>query len=215
MRRIAICVDVKAHVHGSVRFATNHLGRAPSALRLEELDAEFLEMFLEHLEHERGNRPRTRNHHLSVLHAFFRYVSLAEPAFSMQCRPILAIPAKRFEGGRVEFLTEEEATALVSAPNAQAWIGRQDRALLLVAVQTGMRNNELTSLRCQDVELRVGARIRYFGKGRKTRRTPLRPDVVSVLRAWLSERGRRPADPVFPGSRGGQLSADAFQRLVT
>jgi site-specific recombinase XerD len=84
-----------------------------------------------------------------------------------------------------------------------------------VVVQTGMRNSELTSLRCQDVELRVGAHIRCFGKGRKMRCTPLRPDVVSVLRTWLSERGGEPADPVFPSSRGGQLSADAFQRLVT
>ena len=51
------------------------------------------------------------------------------------------------------------------------------------AVQTGMRNSELTSLRCQDVELRVGAHIRCFGKGRKMRCTPLKPEVVSVLRA--------------------------------
>jgi len=198
-----------------LQFAKNRLGRVPSSLRLEELDAEFLETFLEHLEHERGNTPRTRNHRLSALHAFFRYVSLAEPAISMQCQRILAIPAKRFATGPVEFLTEEEATALVSAPNAQTWIGRRDRALLLVAVQTGLRNSELTSLHCQDVELGVGAHIRCLGKGRKMRCTPLKPDVVSVLRAWLSERGGGPADPVFPSARGGQLSADAFQRLVT
>ena len=198
-----------------LQFAKDRLGRVPSALRLEELNAEFLEKFLEHLEHERGNRPRTRNHRLSALHAFFRYVSLAEPAYSMQCQRILAIPAKRFERGPVEFLNEEEATALASAPDAQTWIGRRDRALLLVAVQTGMRNSELTSLRRQDVDLRAGAHIRCFGKGRKMRCTPLRPDVVSVLKAWLSERGGEPADPVFPSSRGGHLSADAFQRLVT
>jgi site-specific recombinase XerD len=196
-------------------FAKDRLGRIPSALRLEELAPEFLETFLEHLEHERGNGPRTRNHRLSALHAFFRYVSLAEPAFSLQCQRILAIPAKRFERGPVEFLTEEEATALVAAPNAQTWMGRRDRALLRVTVQTGLRNSELTSLRCQDVELGVGAHIRCFGKGRKMRCTPLKPEVVSVRRAWLSERGGGPADPVFPSSRGGHLSADAFQRLVT
>jgi integrase/recombinase XerD len=197
------------------QFATKRLGRAPSALRLDELDAEFLETFLEHLERDRGNRPRTRNHRLSALHAFFRYIALAEPAFSFQCQRILAIPAKRFEKGPVEFLSEEETTALVFAPNAQTWIGRRDRALLLVAVQTGMRNSEITSLHCQDLDLGIGAHARCFGKGRKMRCTPLRPDVVSVLRAWLLERGGAPADPVFPSSRGGQLSADAFQRLVT
>ena len=170
---------------------------------------------LEHLERDRGNQARTRNQRLSALHAFFRYVALAEPAFGLQCQRVLAIPWKRFERGPVEFLSEEEATALASAPNVQTWIGRRDRALLLLAVQTGLRNSEITSLRCQDVELGVGAHVRCFGKGRKMRCTPLRPDVVAVLRTWLSERRGEPADPAFPSSRGGRLSADALQRLVT
>ena len=198
-----------------LQFAIKRLGREPSALGLEELDAEFLEAFLEHLEHDRGNGARTRNHRLSALHGFFRYVALAEPALSMQCQRILAIPAKRFARGPVEFLTDEEADALVCAPNSRTWIGRRDRALLLTAVQTGMRNSELTSLCCQDVELGVGAHVRCVGKGRKMRCTPLRPDVVTVLKVWISERRGGPADPVFPSSRGGRLSADAFQRLVT
>jgi hypothetical protein len=129
------------------RFAKARLGREPSALRLEELDPAFLEAFLGHLERDRGNRPRTRNHRLSALHAFFRYVALAEPAVRLQCQRTLAIPMKRFERGPVEFLTEDEATALVSAPTAATWIGRRDRALLLLAVQTGLRNSEITSLR--------------------------------------------------------------------
>lgn len=196
------------------RFATERLGRAPSALRVEELDAPFLEAFLEHLERDRANRPRTRNHRLSALHAFFRYVALAEPALSLHCQRILAIPPKRFERGPVEFLTEDETTALVSAPNAKTWIGQRDRTLLLIAVQTGLRNSELTSLRRQDVELGVGAHVRCVGKGRKMRCTPLRPDVVAVLKAWLARQPGGPADPVFPNARGGRLSADAVQRLV-
>jgi integrase/recombinase XerD len=198
-----------------LQFATKCLGRAPSALRLDELDAAFLEKFLVHLEHDRRNRPRTRNHRLSALHTFFRYVALAEPTLSLQCQRILAIPAKRYERKPVEFLTEEEATALVSAPNARTWIGRRDRVLLLLAVQTGLRNSEVTSLQCQDVELGVGAHVRCVGKGRKMRCTPLRPDVSAVLRSWLSEQHSQPAAPLFPSPRGRRLSADAFQRLVT
>ncbi len=196
------------------RFATERLGRAPSALRLEDLDAAFLEAFLVHLERDRGNHPRTRNQRLAALHGFFRYVALSEPAFSLHCQRILAIPPKRFERGPVEFLTEEETTALVSAPNADTWIGQRDRTLLLVAAQTGLRNSEITSLRRQDVDLGIGAHVRCVGKGRKSRCTPLRPDVVAILEAWLSRQPGAPADPVFPSARGGRLSADAVQRLV-
>ena len=197
-----------------LRFASDRLGRAPSDLRLEELDAPFVGQFLDYLENGRGNSTRTRNTRLAAVGAFFRYVSFTEPAYALQCARILAMPAKRFERKPVEFLTEVEATALVDAPAVTTWIGRRDRNLLLVALQTGLRNSELTSLRSRDVELGAGAHVRCLGKGRKTRCTPLRPDVRDALTTWLSERRGTPEAHVFPSSRRGRLSADALQRLV-
>ena len=175
----------------------------------------FLGQFLEHLELKRGNCTRTRNNRLAALHAFFQYVAISEPALALHCQRVLAIPSKRYERGPVEFLTEEETAALVAAPNPGTWIGRRDKALLLVAVQTGLRNSEITSLRRQDVEFGTGAHVRCLGKGRKMRCTPLRPDVAAVLKEWLSQQSGKPDDPVFPSSNGGRLSADALQRLVS
>jgi len=195
-------------------FAAQHLGREPSDLRLEELDATFLGEFLEHLERDRRNAVPTRNNRLCALHAFFRYVALNEPALALHCQRILAIPTKRYDRAPVEYLTEDESAALIAAPDVGTWIGRRDRALLLLAIQTGLRNSEITSLRCQDVDIGTGAHVRCLGKGRKTRCTPLRPEVIAVLKTWLSEQGGDPVDPVFPSSRGGHLSADALQRLV-
>lgn len=198
-----------------LRFAAARLRCAPSALRLEQLDAPFLEKFLDHLERDRGNRPRTRNQRLAALHGFFRYVALAEPARSLQCQRILAIPPKRFDRGPVAFLTQDEAKALIAAPDVQTWIGRRDRALLALALQTGLRNSEIRRLRRQDVEVGLGPHVRCLGKGRKTRCTPLRPDVAAILKSWLQERKGGSEDPVFPSSRGGApLSADAFQGIV-
>jgi integrase len=57
--------------------------------------------------------------------------------------------------------------------------------------------------------------VRCTGKGRKTRATPLRPDVATVLADWLAHQPGAPPDPVFPSARGSRLSADALQRLVT
>src|SRR6516225_3511079 len=169
-----------------LRFASERLGRAPSELRVEDLDAAFLGKFLEDLELTRGNGARTRNNRLAAVHAFFRYVAVSEPGLALHCQRILAIPSKRYDRGPVAFLTEQEATALVAAPNPKTWIGKRDRALLLVAVQTGLRNSEITSLRCQDLELGTGAHVRCFGKGRKMRCTPLRPDVAKILKDWMS-----------------------------
>ena len=221
--RLMMHQDASAHTVAAYRdtfrlllpFVQTRLGRAPSALRMEDLDATCLEAFLVHLERDRGNHPRTRNQRLSALHGFFRFVALSEPALSLHCQRILAIPAKRCERGPVAFLTDEEAKALSAAPDTTTWIGRRDRALLLVAVQTGLRNTEIRALRRQDVELNTGAHVRCVGKGRKTRATPLRPDVTAVLKEWLAHQPGVAAYPVFPSTRGGALSADALQRLVT
>lgn len=197
-----------------LRFAAARLGRAPSHIALADLDAAFLGEFLDHLERERGNSARSRNVRLAALHAFFRYVALTDPAHALLCQRVLAIPSKRFERGIVEFLGEKEVEALLDAPDTATWIGRRDRALLLVGIQTGLRVSELTALCRQDVTLGTGAHVRCHGKGRKLRCTPLRRDVIGILAAWLRELPPTPDTPVFPSSRGGRLSEDAVERLV-
>jgi len=198
-----------------LRFAEVRLRRNPCRLLLSDVDAAFVSEFLDHVERERGNCARSRNARLAAIHAFFRFVALAEPSRALHCQQVLAIPSKRFERGVVEFLDEDEVQALLAAPDSSTWIGRRDRALLLVAVQTGLRVSELIALRRQDVALGVGAHVRCLGKGRKLRCTPLRrDDAIPVLETWLRERPLDGDAPVFPSSRGGRLSDDAVERLV-
>lgn len=198
-----------------LRFAALRLHKPPSRLALEDVDAAFVTQFLEHLEQERGNGARTRNARLAAIHSFFQYVALAEPAHALLCQRVLAIPSKRFERGPVEFLARDEAQALLAAPHTGSWLGRRDRTLLLVAIQTGLRVSELIALRREDVVMGATAYVRCRGKGRKTRCTPLRRDAARVLDAWLREQpGVDPKQPVFPSTRGGPLSRDAVERLV-
>src|SRR5437870_8402888 len=78
-----------------LRFCRDVQGIAPEKLRLEQVDVSLVEAFLDHLEKERKSSPRTRNHRLATLHAFFRYVQAEEPAHMLQCQKILAIPLRR------------------------------------------------------------------------------------------------------------------------
>ncbi len=197
-----------------LRFAKQRLGKAPSKLSLTDLDAPFISAFLDHLENERGNGARSRNTRLAAIHSFFQYLSFQEPAYADQCRRILAIPSKRYERRLIEYLTPEEIDALLAAPDRTTWIGRRDRALLLVGVQTGLRVSELIGLRRSDIILGAGAHVRCEGKGRKQRFTPLRQEAVEVLAQWLRECPAEPTTPAFPSSRGGPLSRDAVERLV-
>ncbi|MBI2150947.1 MAG: site-specific integrase [Acidobacteria bacterium] len=198
-----------------LQFAKERLGKKPSKLMIEDLDAPFLGAFLEHLENVRKNSARTRNARLAALHSFFQYVALEEPAHALHCQRILAMPNKRHERRPIEFLNREEIDALLAAVDLSRWIGRRDRTLLLVAVQTGLRVSELIGLNCQDVVLGTGAHVRCLGKGRKQRCTPLRPETATMLNAWLRERHGLPENPAFPSIRGGKLSRDAIERLIT
>ena len=196
------------------RFAADRLRKAPSALRIEDLDAPFVGAFLEHLEQARGNRARTRNARLAAIHSFFRYVALSEPAHALHCQRILAMPNKRYERRPIEFLERAEIDALLAAPDAATWSGRRDRTLLTVAIQTGLRVSELIGLCWQQVNVRTGAHLRCEGKGRKQRCTPLRRDATAVLAAWLREQRGQAQEPVFPSTRGTPLSRDAVEQLL-
>ena len=139
-------------------YAQRQLGKAPSALRLPDLDTPFLGAFLDHLEQERDNSARSRNVRLAAIHSFFRYVALHAPEHSALAQRVLAMPSKRYLRRPIDFLTPVEVAALLAAPNLDTWGGRRDRALLLLAVQTGLRASELLGLRCQDIVLGPGAR---------------------------------------------------------
>ncbi len=197
-----------------LEFVQLRLKKAPSSLALDDLDAPLLGEFLDDLESRRGISARTRNVRLAAIHSFFKYAAFYQPAHSLLIQRVLAIPSKRSDRAPIEFLTQSEIAALVIAPDTRTWIGHRDRALLLLAVQSGLRVSELVGLRCQDIVLGSGAHVRCQGKGRKERCTPLRKDAVTVLRAWLRERNGRPADPLFPTVRSGQLSRDAVEDLL-
>ena len=127
---------------------------------------------------------------------------------------MLDIPAKRCQRTEVRHLDQPEIDALLAAPDPGTWTGRRDHALIEVAVQTGLRVSELTSLRLSDVRLGTGPHVRCEGKGRKERCTPLSRQTVRTLREWLEERGGSPDDPLFPTRWGRPLSRSAVSRLV-
>jgi len=198
-----------------LQFAEKRLGKTPSKLTLEDLQAPFLGTFLDDLESARANTTRSRNLRLAAIRSFFRYIALEVPQFSGLIQRVLAIPNKRQPRPLVGFLTRPEIDALLAVPDRNTWLGRRNHALLLTVIQTGLRLSEITSIRRQDVSLGKGAHIRCEGKGRKERCTPLAKSSVIVLTAWIREQGEHDGTSLlFPTMRGDRLSADAVQHLV-
>lgn len=196
-------------------FAKQRVGKSPTELLLTDLDAQVIGDFLHYLETQRHNSIRTRNARLAAIRSFFHYASQQEPACLESIRRVLAIPQKRFDRHQIDFLTPSEVAALLEAVDRGTWLGQRDYTLLVLAIESGMRVSEITRLRCRDIVLGTGAHVRCQGKGRKERCTPMTHATARTVAAWRHQFESRADAPLFPSLRGGQLSSDAVQRLVT
>lgn len=196
-------------------FASRRRGGAPaSRLRIDDLGPDVIAAFLDHLELERGNSLATRNARLAAIHSLFRYAALRHPEHAATIQQVLAIPPKRCGRPVVTFLTEPEVDALLNAPDRTTPTGRRDYAMLVLAIQTGLRVSELISLTTQDMHLGTAAHVSCHGKGRKQRITPLTASTVAVLRDWIAEGSSHPRDPLFPTRTGNVLSRDAIEHRI-
>ncbi len=195
-------------------FICKRLRTTPSKLQFRQINAPLIESFLKHLESERGNSVRTRNARRAALRAFFNYCALERPQHSAQIQRILAIPRKKTDRPLVCHLTRPELEALLATVDQSTWIGRRNYTLLLLAGVTGLRNSELRALRQRDIEFGPCSWVKCYGKGRKSRLTPLENVAVAALKNWIEEQGHDPEKVLFPNSHENMLSADAVQYTV-
>lgn len=197
-----------------LQFAQKRIGVAPQKLSLEQIDAPLIAAFLEDMQTRRGICAGSRNLRLTAIRSFFRYASFEMPTHAAQIQRVLAIPNKRCTRAQIGFLTREETDALLRAPDLSTRSGRRDHALILLAVQTGLRLSEFIGLCRRNICLTTGAHVRVVGKGRKERSTPLTKSTADVLRSWMREIEAHEDATVFPSARGTRLSADGVQYLL-
>jgi integrase/recombinase XerD len=192
-------------------FLPRRLGKTVPALGLEDLDVANVLVFLDHLEAERGNGPRTRNARLAALRSFVQYAASRDPTAWPLTRRVLAIPAKRYDRPLLGYLTREEMQSVLNAPDPATWAGRRDRVLLAVMYNTGARVSEAIGLRRDDL-IGLNARtLRIRGKGRKERVVPLWKRTAAELLQWSKRLDDPPNGPLFPNARGQSLSRSGVE----
>jgi len=196
-------------------FAAGRLNVAPSGLVFEQLDAILLLDFLDHLQSDRNNSPRTRNSRLAAIKSFMRFMEHREPAALDQIRRVLAIPSQAVDVRPVPYLTPTEAQAVLDAPDPSTRSGARDRALLHIGVTGGLRVSELVGLRMDDLTFRdryLDLSIR--GKGRKERVLTLWKVVGDSVRAWLAVRGDTVVPELFVNARGQALTRAGAEYIL-
>jgi integrase/recombinase XerD len=195
-------------------FAAKRIGAKPSQLHIEQLDADLVLRFLDHIEKERGNGAVTRNLRLSAIKAFMRYVEYKVPSALEQVAQIRAIPTKRHDQTLIRHLIMEEVRAILNAPNLSTRLGLRDRAMLHLCFSAGLRVSELVSAMLANLSLQRTPSLLVEGKGRKQRSLPLWKETAADLRAWLAVRGNALAPEIFVNAEGTAMTRAGFEYIL-
>ncbi len=115
------------------------------------------------------------------------------------------------------FLSVEDATALVAAPEEDTPNGLRARAILELLWGAGLRVSEITGLDVADLDLTNG-QVRVTGKGDKTRICLYGEPARQALHQYLDDGRPRLATgaqtALFLNRSGGRLTARSVQTMV-
>ncbi|MCA9073711.1 MAG: tyrosine-type recombinase/integrase [Planctomycetaceae bacterium] len=134
----------------------------------------------------------TKNHHLTILRAFLRYLLQEEEC---DVYPPDRIRRLREEPRKINVLRFSQLEQMLTAPDVSTKRGLRDRALLELFFSTGLRLEELRRLNCNDVNLKT-REIPVRGKGRQLRLVFLTETAADWLRRYLDTRLDH-LDPLF------------------
>lgn len=141
--------------------------------------------FLDWLQRERKNNDTTRNHRLSALHSFYKYMQYQDPTNLCVYQEILSVKKKKAKAGTFNYLTIDGIKLLLEQPDTTTKRGCRDLALLSLMYDSGSRVQEVIDLTPSNIRLEIPYTIQITGKGNKSRIVPLLQQQVKILRKYL------------------------------
>ncbi len=179
-------------------FLAAHKRKSIADLDLDDVQAEDVLKFLDHIESKRRNSAVTRNCRLAAIRSFVQHLLRQDVTHAGQ--------------RAVAYLEPEEARAVIAAADTSSPRGRRDHALLLLLYNTGARVSEALAVRACDFRLDRPRQVRFLGKGKKERICPLWPETASALRRII--RAGSDHDVIFQSHRNAPLTRDGVAYLL-
>lgn len=190
---------------------------------VEQLDLGAVASFIREIS-KTGLGPRSTARHLSSVRGLCKFL-MREGV--LRADPTELVPRPRFGRKLPRALGESEMVELIEAPSPDSLRGLRDRAMLSMMYAAGLRVSELVALTIGDVDRSRGI-VSALGKGKKRRLVPLGEVALDHLSAYLDARederragarrragkGGKVSQLLFPSPRGGQLTRQAFWKIV-
>lgn len=144
--------------------------------------------FLGWLGSERNCTASTINTRLSCVRTFYKFISLrGDSLMASTMGEIAEITKRRISDEPTYIFLEESKIALVlGAPDTKTFFGIRDRCYLTLMYDSGARNNEMLSLKLQDVTVTgKTSKVHFIGKGGKSRITPISEKATAIMLHYL------------------------------
>ncbi|MFC1899145.1 tyrosine recombinase XerC [Chloroflexota bacterium] len=181
---------------------------------LDDVDRKVLRDYLSHLM-EQGSAKSSIARKLSAIRSFYRYLLREE---IIQSSPLTNTTSPKLDRRLPSFLSTNEITRLLEAPDLATPQGLRDRAVLELLYASGLRVSELVSLNMEQIEL-DNREIRVLGKGSKERMVLMGEPAAMAIAVYVS-RGRPVllgagiADSLFINRYGKRLAVRRVQRVL-
>lgn len=180
---------------------------------IENVDYLILRKFLLYLK-ESNLTNRTISRKLSCLRSFYKFLFREG---LIKNNPVLMLSTPKQDKMLPIFLTEDEVTKLIEAPNDDTVLGLRDRAILETLYSTGMRVSELVSLNIDNIDF-IGGTVKVMGKGKKERLLPIGDRAIGAINKYLSQRnsGKKRVDSriLFLNKNNKRITDRGIRKIV-
>lgn len=206
------------------KWAASRYGEGEVDLPIEEIDTDTIELYVVAMK-DRGLSDNSRKNHLAVLRSFFdtlrRRKGLEDPVENLgeirfhQKAPDSNYLTKREAGILLSAVERAGSEAQNNAKSGKYQLALRDHALISVMLYAGLRIEEATALRVEDLILRRGEeRVRVArGKGNKERHVPMGQKLRRSIKRYLKVH---PAGSghLFVTTSGERISENTARRTL-
>jgi site-specific recombinase XerD len=174
-----------------VPFAASYHKIKISDLTTDHLSIELILAFLDHLQSQRNNSTRTRNHRLAALKSFAKMIRFLYPEKREIAERILYLPQRSAQKQLIDFLYIEEIFAAYDAVDIEKPQGFRDYTILHLLTDSGIRASELAMLKLDDFNPQQQT-LGILGKGNKFRLIELNHKTTDLIKLYIKNYRRKP-----------------------
>jgi len=197
-------------------FAARYYGIKVRSLRVEHISTELIIAFLQDLEQERKNGPKTRNTRLNTLKSFAKMIRFMYPDQIEMADRIINMPQKRFQRSLIGFLYQDEILKVFKTVDLRRKEGFRDYTLLHLLYDSGARASEITTLNLDYFNPHKKT-LAILGKGNRYRLIQLEKKTSQLLQLYIRKYRVTPKplyhERIFISQRAEELTRHGLYHI--